>query len=191
MIGETMVLGACAIPFLEKKIKQKKNKIDKADAIALLSCSAGVHSAIFLSDQYLHGKRVIPFCDTVGATTLGMGPKMNEKSPLCKGCGQCVLGITGNICPPSSCPLNLKEPCVSPEKLKQQCLRDKSKDCVFYALKEKGLLDEVIMINKERKTGNNEPILTIAPNSKPKIRKIVASLSIFFTIWDRFMEWIS
>ncbi|TFG64863.1 MAG: hypothetical protein E4H36_01770 [Spirochaetales bacterium] len=77
-----------------------REKIEKADAVLSLACGVGVQ---YLSELF-EGKRVIPGLDTkFYGTTLEQG----VWSERCAGCGSCVLGKFGGICPVARCSKSL------------------------------------------------------------------------------------
>jgi ferredoxin len=77
-------------------LEEIRNIIDQYDAVISLACGVGVQ---FMAEKYL-STPVFP-----GVNTCFMG--VTEESGLwterCQGCGQCILAITGGICPVSRC----------------------------------------------------------------------------------------
>ncbi len=68
------------------------------DAIFVLGCGAGVQ---VVSEEL--NCSVIPVADTTG-----VGVKDNDKITIyCKACGNCILDLTGGICPIARCPKSL------------------------------------------------------------------------------------
>ncbi|MCS7304018.1 MAG: methylenetetrahydrofolate reductase C-terminal domain-containing protein [Thermoguttaceae bacterium] len=74
--------------------------IDEYDAIISMACGAGVQ---LLAERFEH-KLVLPALNTrfIGVTE---GP--GQWSQRCLACGQCLLHLTGGICPITLCPKNL------------------------------------------------------------------------------------
>ena len=138
------VTGYCipSAPCVASKVKlelaKNRKAIESSDAILVLACGLGIQSVKenLRSDKPLH----------VGCDTLFMGQVDAKNSFLerCAACGDCVLEMTGMICPITRCPKSLLNgPCGGQNKGK--CEVDKDKDCVwiliYNELKKQGKLD--------------------------------------------------
>lgn len=100
---------------------------DKADALAMLCCAAGVKAAVLCGA----GIPVVPLLDTMGASPLTDQPSL-VASTFCQGCGDCVLGYTAGICPVSGCALKRKNgPCKKAPEQAGPCCVDPSRACVW------------------------------------------------------------
>ncbi len=125
------------------KIALIKNKkaVDEADAFLVLSCGLGVQS---LLENDRSKKPVYIGCDTMFGTIVdktGLG--FFER---CAMCGECVLNVTGGICPMTRCAKGLLNgPCGGSDKGK--CEVDKNKDCawilIYNRLKELNMLENL------------------------------------------------
>jgi ferredoxin len=75
------------------------------DAVLSLACGVGVN---FLSDL----GPAVPVYPAVDTTFMGAAVQHGEWVELCAGCGQCILHLTGGICPIARCPKSiLNGPC--------------------------------------------------------------------------------
>ncbi len=112
-------------------------KVDAADAILSTACGVGVQ---FLADRF-PDKRILP-----GLNTSFMGGPIEQGVWLenCGGCGNCILGSTGGLCPIARCAKTmLNGPCGGSQKGK--CEVSGEIDCVwdliYNRLKKQGLLN--------------------------------------------------
>ena len=79
--------------------------IDGVDAILSLACGVGVN---FIADR----DRVIPVFPGVNTTFMGATVEHGVWAERCAGCGECILHLTGGICPVARCAKNiLNGPC--------------------------------------------------------------------------------
>ncbi|MFA5144880.1 MAG: methylenetetrahydrofolate reductase C-terminal domain-containing protein [Candidatus Omnitrophota bacterium] len=148
--GKT-ISGMCIpeAPCLASKTKSEFARNIKAlketEAILVLACGLGVQS---VKDNDRAGLAVFPACDTLfGAAVDGQG-NFSEK---CSMCGECVLAVTGGICPVTLCPKELLNgPCGGMNKGK--CEVGDDRDCAW------------VLIYKELEKKNKLPGLkTIRP----------------------------
>lgn len=123
-----------------------REKIEWADAVLSTACGVGVQYA----SEVFEGKRVIPGLDTkFYGTTL----KQGVWSERCLGCGTCVLGKFGAICPVTRCSKSLLNgPCGGSQNGKCE-VDPENIDCgwqlIYDRMKSLGLLE---------KLEENEPI---------------------------------
>ena len=85
---------------LEERLSRRKEMLDEADAVLVLSCGVGVQTVA----EQLGEKKVFAGCDTVAL------PGFQGVTPLeykCDQCGECYLNITGGICPITACSKSL------------------------------------------------------------------------------------
>lgn len=79
--------------------------LEGADAILSMACGVGVN---FLADQLGD----IPVFPAVNTTFMGATIEHGEWAERCAGCGECVLHLTGGICPVARCAKSiLNGPC--------------------------------------------------------------------------------
>jgi len=124
------VLGTCIpdAPCLASQIKTELAKnmqaLKEAEAILVLACGLGVQSG---KDNDKIGLAVLPACNTLFGAVMDAQGNFYEKCSLC---GECVLDITGGICPITLCPKGLLNgPCGGVDRGK--CEVDKDKDCAW------------------------------------------------------------
>ncbi|OGX39940.1 MAG: hypothetical protein A2984_00255 [Omnitrophica WOR_2 bacterium RIFCSPLOWO2_01_FULL_41_12] len=127
--GKT-VTGMCVpnAPCIAAQIKTEFAKnlkaLREAEAILVLACGLGIQSA---KDNDRLGLVVLPGCNTMFGAVLDAQGNFYEK---CSMCGECVLDITGGICPITLCPKGLLNgPCGGMNKGK--CEVDNEKDCAW------------------------------------------------------------
>jgi len=96
-VDETSVQRQCEVVCLEPLAE----RVSDYDAIVSLGCGVGVQ---YLAERF-PDKHIVPALDT---KFMG-GPTWEER---CQGCGSCILGITGGVCPISRCAKQLMNgPC--------------------------------------------------------------------------------
>jgi ferredoxin len=113
--------------------------IEWADAVVSTACGAGIQ---FVAERYPQ-KPVYPGVDTVFMGTTEEPGLWTER---CQGCGQCILGRTGTICPVSRCAKRLLNgPCGGSSQGK--CEINPELDCAWQLivdrLKELGELESL------------------------------------------------
>jgi len=140
--GKT-VTGYCVpdAPCIAAKVKMElaKNRkiIESSDAILVLACGLGVQS---VAENLRVDKKVHIGCDTLFMGAIDASGTFLER---CSACGDCILNLTGMICPVTRCPKGLLNgPCGGQDKGK--CEADKTRDCawilIYNQLKKQGSL---------------------------------------------------
>lgn len=117
-------------------IEPLADRVEAADAVLSTACGVGVQ---FLAERFPE-KRILP-----ALNTSFMGGPMEQGVWLenCGGCGNCILGSTGGICPIARCAKTmLNGPCGGSQNGK--CEVSKDIDCawqlIYDRLKSQGLL---------------------------------------------------
>jgi len=147
------IVGTCVpdAPCLASKVKTELAKnmkaIREAEAILVLSCGLGVQS---VKDNDRIGLTVLPACNTLFGSTMDAKGDFFEK---CSMCAECVLAVTGGICPVTLCSKGLLNgPCGGMNKGK--CEVDIEKDCawvlIYKELEKKKKTDELKKIQPPR-----------------------------------------
>ena len=72
------------------------DKAENADAVLSIACGAGIQSLA----ERLPGKAVLPGLNTM---FIGESSGTGLWQERCQGCGNCVLGTTGGLCPVTRC----------------------------------------------------------------------------------------
>lgn len=162
--GKGKVVTGWAIPdspciASQTKAHFAKNKkaVDGTDAFLVLACGLGAQSVL----ENDRAKRpVFIGCDTLFGSILDKtGYGFFER---CAMCGECVLNLTGGVCPVTRCAKGLLNgPCGGVDKGK--CEVDKNKDCawilIYNRLKELKMLESM----KERR-----PAKDYSKSNKPR-----------------------
>ena len=138
MIDETMVQRQCETEFNATL----ENGLEKYDAILSLGCGVGVQS---LAQQF-PDIRVLPALNT---QFMGYPSEHGVWEERCQGCGNCVLHITGGICPVSRCSKSLfNGPCGGSQN--GICEIDPDTECAWHTICESqlklGLFEEMMKI---------------------------------------------
>jgi ferredoxin len=125
----------CEVPFLAELDQMVK----PYQALLSMACGAGIQ---FLAERY-PDKPVFP---AVNSTFVGVNRDIGWYEERCKCCGDCVLGITGGICPVTMCAKGLfNGPCGGPKD--GHCEVSKDIPCawvnIYDRLKGQGRLDTI------------------------------------------------
>jgi len=118
-IDEVTLERQCDHEYLE----EIRNIIDQYDAVLSLACGVGVQ---FMAEKYF----TTPILPGVNTCFLGATEERGFWTERCQACGQCILAITGGICPVSRCAKRLLNgPCGGSTKGK--CEIDSNVDCAW------------------------------------------------------------
>ncbi len=136
------IIGICipGAPCLASQAKMELAKntryLRQAEAVLVLACGLGVQS---VKNNNRLDLPVIPACNTLFGATMDAEGNFYEK---CSMCAECVLALTGGVCPVTSCAKGLMNgPCGGMNKGK--CEVDNQKDCAW------------VLIYKELERKNN------------------------------------
>ena len=100
-IIESTIERQCDMEFMD----DAREKVVECDAVVSMACGAGVQ---FVSDVF-EGKAVFPALNT---TFYAVTEEQGVWTEYCQGCGNCVLHLTGGICPVARCSKSLMNgPC--------------------------------------------------------------------------------
>jgi len=116
------------------------------DVILSLACGVGVN---FLSERIGN----IPVYPGINTAFYGAVPKAGMFTELCAGCGNCILHLTGGICPIARCAKSLMNgPCGGTNNGKCEISQDV--DCAWYLILERmkklGTLEKMSEIKPPR-----------------------------------------
>ena len=132
----------CEVPFLAELDRM----VGSCDAILSMACGAGIQ---FLAERFPE-KPVFP---AVNSVFVGINRDIGWYEERCKCCGDCVLDMTGGICPVTMCAKGLfNGPCGGPQD--GHCEVDKDTPCAWIQiherLKTQGRLDNILDISPAR-----------------------------------------
>jgi ferredoxin len=161
VVGSCIPSAPCVAAQVKTEFAKNIKALREAEAILVLSCGLGVQS---VKDNDRLGLSVLPACDTLFGAVVDAKGDFYEKCSLC---GECVLDITGGICPITLCSKGLLNgPCGGTDKGK--CEVDKDKDCawvlIYKELEKKKKLGDLKKIQppKDYKKGLKPHKLAIA-----------------------------
>jgi ferredoxin len=105
-----------------------KDKIEASDALIVLGCGGAVQITRHITEKFGLSKPVKVGLNSVGhMDTLVPGSMAMEE---CSDCGECILNLTGGICPVTRCAKGLLNgPCGGAENGK--CEVDPERDCAW------------------------------------------------------------
>lgn len=112
--------------------------IAEADAVLSLACGVGVQ---FMAEKY----EALPVYPALNTTFLGAVPTPGLFTEKCQACGNCILAMTGGICPVARCAKRiLNGPCGGASRGK--CEINKELDCAWQLIVDRlealGRMDE-------------------------------------------------
>jgi len=132
-------VSLCKLSVARKLVEEHRRQIDAADSYIVLACGQGIHTVIDATD----GGNVHPGCDTVfGGETV----RDDLIVEYCSLCGQCIVDVTGGLCPLTLCAKGLLNgPCGGSKDGK--CEVDPERDCgwilIYERLKALGKMDSL------------------------------------------------
>jgi ferredoxin len=137
-------------------------KKEKFDALLSMACGVGIQ---FLAERFPS----IPTFPAVDTTGLAVNQAVGWYEERCRSCSQCVLGITGGICPITMCAKGLLNgPCGGTNK--GSCEISADQPCAWFKIYERlsaqGRLDSIRKINLARGWKDQIPRNLIQPGYK-------------------------
>ncbi|MEW5735300.1 MAG: methylenetetrahydrofolate reductase C-terminal domain-containing protein [Thermodesulfobacteriota bacterium] len=101
-------------------------QVKEADAVVSLACGAGIQ---FMAERY----PAVPVIPGVNTTFIGVNRDVGLYEERCRSCGNCVLGITGGICPVTMCAKSLfNGPCGGTSK--ESCEINSGQPCAWHMI---------------------------------------------------------
>jgi len=124
--------------------------VEHYDALLSMACGAGVQ---FLAERFPE-KHVFPAVDS---TFVGVNKDIGWYEERCQCCGECVLGITGGVCPVTMCAKGLfNGPCGGSQD--GHCEVDKDIPCAWVQIHERltkqGRLENILKVFPARNWQN-------------------------------------
>jgi ferredoxin len=137
-------------------------KKENFDALMSMACGVGIQ---FLAERFPN----IPTFPAVDTTGLAVNQAVGWYEERCRSCSQCVLGITGGICPITMCAKGLLNgPCGGTNK--GNCEISSEQPCAWFKIHERlsaqGRLDSIRKINLARGWKDQIPRNLIQPGYK-------------------------
>jgi len=124
-VKELTLERQCDPEYVEELVSQ----IDGVDAVLSMACGCGVQEIA----QRFKDKPVFP---AVNTSFMGASERQGVWVERCQGCGDCVLGITGGVCPIARCSKRLLNgPCGGSTNGK--CEINPEIDCAWHLIWEK------------------------------------------------------
>lgn len=129
--------SSCVSSQLRTALRKNKKAASEADALVVMACGLGTQC---IKESLKEPKSVHVTNDTLFMGELDKNGNFLER---CSACGECILELTGTICPFTRCPKGLMNgPCGGVDKGK--CEVDRTIDCawalIYNELQEKGKL---------------------------------------------------
>ncbi len=148
--GTVVLDPACSIVEIKRFYRKHINEIKSADALVSFACGGGTQAVA----ETIEGSKVFPGNDTLFQGEIAKYTlREREFRQRCSLCGDCMLAVTGGICPVTRCPKGLiNGPCGGTKDGK--CEVDKDLECVWLTiyerLKQMNKLDEMKVIREPR-----------------------------------------
>lgn len=122
--GYCIPKAPCVAAQVKLEFAKNRKAIESSDAVLVLACGLGIQS---VKENLRFEKAVHVGCDTLFMGGMDASGAFLER---CSACGDCVLELTGIICPITRCPKSLLNgPCGGQDKGK--CEVDKTRDCTW------------------------------------------------------------
>ena len=122
--GTSVPDAPCIAAKVKIELAKHRKSIESSDAILVMACGLGIQS---VKENLRLDKEVHVGCDTLFMGQIDSSGSFLER---CAGCGDCVLELTGLICPITRRAKSLLNgPCGGQDKGK--CEVDKNKDCAW------------------------------------------------------------
>lgn len=126
--GSMILDEACHIMRAARELRRFRSQVDEADALLVLSCGAGAQS---ISDDC--NKPVLTGVDPL---FLGNVRRYGQYEEKCSLCGECILNLTGGICPVTTCAKGLLNgPCGG--MVNGRCEVDGDRHCAWVRIHER------------------------------------------------------
>lgn len=126
--GTIIIDETCHMLRTGRDLRSRKEQVDEADFLLVLSCGAGIQSVAEASD-----KKVVAGTDS---KFLGNIRRFGQFEQRCSLCGDCRLNDTGGICPVTVCPKGLLNgPCGGMED--GNCEVDRTNRCAWVTIYER------------------------------------------------------
>jgi len=137
--GYSVIDFLCDRALVKMRLKAHEEEIMAADSLLVMTCGIGVQATSAVVDKATH-----PACNTIN---LGGARGEWRGSERCRECGDCLLDMTGGICPLTACSKGLLNgPCGGAKNGKCE-VEPQVRDCgwhlIYERLKRLGRLDRM------------------------------------------------
>ncbi len=164
--GDPVQLGAVTLQRQcdREFLAELDDMVKDYDALISMACGAGIQ---FLAERFPE-KPVLPAVDT---TFIGVNQDVGIYEEKCRACGNCVLGMTGGICPVTMCAKGLfNGPCGGTNQ--GSCEINKDQPCAWYLIHERlekqNRLEQIIEICPTNDWRNQTPRTVIQPGYRER-----------------------
>lgn len=146
-------------------------KADQYDCFLSMACGAGIQ---FLAERFPE-KPVLP---AVNTSFIGVNLDVGWYEEKCRACGQCVLAMTGGVCPVTMCAKSLfNGPCGGTNKT--SCEIHTDQPCAWLKIYERlsgqGRLDQIMKISPPNDWSNQKPRKVIQPGYEERVKASTVS----------------
>jgi len=136
--GVTEIDFLCQKSLIRARLRRKLGEIENSDSLLIFSCGLGVQATSAVINKVCH--------PALNTKTFGGITGMWQGTERCDTCGDCILDMTGGICPYTACPKKLLNgPCAGQSNGK--CETDPQRDCgwelIYKNLKRTGQIDRL------------------------------------------------
>ena len=160
--GYCIPKAPCVAAQVKMEMAKNKKLIEASDAILVMACGLGIQS---VKENLRLARQVHVGCDTL---FMGAIDKDNIFFERCSACGDCIIELTGTICPITRCPKSLViGPCGGQNKGK--CEVDKDRDCVWILIYNELKKHDKLHLLKELKPPKDH-----SKSGKPRHRNLAA-----------------
>lgn len=123
--GSTLIDFLCNKALVGTRLSYHLGELRKADSVLVVSCGIGVQATGNMVDM-----PAFPANDTLSAQGMqGLWPSVER----CAGCGTCYLGLTGGICPITTCSKGLLNGMCGGQH-EGKCEVEQDRDCGWYLI---------------------------------------------------------
>lgn len=142
--GYSIPSAPCLAAKVKLELAKHRKAIESSDAVLVLACGLGVQS---VKENMRVQKPVHVGCDTLFMGAVNSTGSFLER---CSACGDCILELTGSICPVTRCAKGLVNgPCGGQNKGK--CEIDEEMDCAWILIYDELKRQDKLHLLKERR----------------------------------------
>ena len=145
IVGQVLIDFICNKVLISMRLSRYTNELKEMDSLLVLTCGIGVQAVSTVVEKVIH-----PALNTI---SLGGFQGLWPSEERCDQCGDCVLDLTGGICPVTACAKGLLNgPCGGASEGK--CEVDPEKDCgwdrIYKRLDKIGRIESLKKFRKPR-----------------------------------------